>query len=52
MLLVETLVETFNKKIKKYCNSDNREQERAYQGDNLVDSKIDDLLKVGIILFK
>lgn len=29
MLLIETLVKTYDKKIKKYCNSDNREQERA-----------------------
>ena len=29
MLLIETLVETYNIKIKKYCNSSNRKQEQA-----------------------
>ena len=28
-LLIETLVETYNKKIKKYCNNGNKEWERA-----------------------
>ena len=29
MLLVKTLVETYNKKIKQYYNNGNKEQERA-----------------------
>ena len=29
MLLIKTLIETYNKKAKKYCNSSNKEQERA-----------------------
>ena len=29
MLLIKTLVETYNKKRKKYCNSGNKEREQA-----------------------